>query len=61
VLLHEGVDDKRPIINMGEFFGALQVMRRQGNTLSPVMRAAWESGALVSPTKNSPAKSTAPT
>jgi hypothetical protein len=58
VLLHEGVPDKRLIVNMGEFMGALQVMRRQGNTLSPVIRAAWESGYLVSPTKNSPAKAT---
>ena len=58
VLLHEGVADKRLIVNLGEFMGALQVMRRQGNTLSPVVRAAWESGVLVSPTKNSPARAT---
>ena len=58
VLLHEGVDDKRLLVTSGEFMGVLQVMRRQGNTLSPVVRAAWESGYLVSPTKNSPAKAT---
>jgi hypothetical protein len=58
VLLQDGVNDKRLIVNMGEFMGALQVMRRQGNTLSPVVRSAWESGNLVSPTKNSPAKAT---
>jgi hypothetical protein len=58
VLLHEGVADKRLIVNMGEFVSALQMMRRQGNTLSPVVRSAWESGNLVSPTKNSPAKAT---
>jgi hypothetical protein len=58
VLLHEGVPDKRLIVNMGEFVSALQMMRRQGNTLSPVTRSAWESGNLVSPTKNSPAKAT---
>jgi hypothetical protein len=57
-LLYEGVDDKRLIVNTGEFMGVLQVMRRQGNTVSPVVRSAWESGILVSPTKNSPAKST---
>jgi hypothetical protein len=33
-------------------------MRRQGNTLSPVIRTAWENGYLRSPTKNSPANST---
>ena len=54
----EGIDDKRLIVNAGEFMGVLQVMRRQGNTLSPVVRSAWESGFLVSPTKNSPAKAT---
>lgn len=58
VLLHEGVADKRLIVNMGEFVSALQMMRRQGNTLSSVVRSAWESGNLVSPTKNSPAKAT---
>jgi len=58
VLLDQGVDDKRLIVSMGEFMGALQVMRRQGNTLSSVVRSAWESGNLMSPTKNSPAKAT---
>jgi hypothetical protein len=58
VLLHEGVTDKRLIVNAGEFMGVMQVARRQGNTLSPIIRSAWESGYLVSPTKNSPARST---
>jgi hypothetical protein len=58
VLIHDGVSDKRLIINMGEFVSTLQMMRRQGNSLSPVVRSAWETGNLVSPTKNSPAKAT---
>jgi hypothetical protein len=58
VVTAEGIDDKRLICNLGEFVGALQVMRREGNTLSPVVRSAWDSGILVSPTKNSPAKAT---
>ena len=57
-LVDEGVEDKRLLVNVGEFISVIQMMRRQGNTLSPVVRSAWESGYLVSPTKNSPAKST---
>jgi len=34
----------------------LKVMSRQGNTLSPVIRQAWDGGILQSMTKNSPAK-----
>jgi hypothetical protein len=52
------VSDKRLIVNMAEFVSALQVMRRQGNTLSPVVRDAYDTGFLVSPTKNSPAQAT---
>jgi hypothetical protein len=54
----EAISDKRLIVNIAEFVSALQVMRRPGNTLSPVVREAYDSGYLVSPTKNSPAKAT---
>lgn len=53
-----GVDDKRALVKQPEFFGALQVMRRSGNTLSPVIREAWDNGNLRSMTKNSPARAT---
>jgi hypothetical protein len=53
-----GIPDKRALIKESEFFGTLQVIRRAGNTLSPVMRDAWDKSDLKSMTKNSPAKAT---
>ena len=58
VLVDPGVEDKRQLVHESEFFGALQAMRRQGNTLSPVMRSAFDKGNLNSMVKNSPAKAT---
>lgn len=53
-----GVHDKRLMIVEPEFSGALQVMKRQGNTLSRVVRNLWDRGDLATLTKNSPAKAT---
>ena len=53
-----GVIDKRLLVRQLEFLGALQVMRRQGNTLSPVIRDAWDRSDLNSMVKNSPARAT---
>jgi hypothetical protein len=53
-----GVSDKRLLIRQSEFFSVLQVMKRQGNTLSPVIRDAWDRGNLSSLSKNSPAFAT---
>ena len=36
----------------------LKVAARQGNTLSPVIRAAWDGGTLQVMTRNTPAKAT---
>jgi len=47
-------------VKQSEFFGALQVMRREGNTLSVVLRDAWDRDFLASMTKNSPGRSTNP-
>ncbi|MCC6389108.1 MAG: helix-turn-helix transcriptional regulator [Bryobacterales bacterium] len=58
VCVDEGVSDKRLLVKQSEFFGALQVMRREGNTLSVVLRDAWDRDFLASLTKNSPARST---
>ena len=58
VLVDPGIDDKRLLVHESEFFGPLQAMRRQGNTLSPVMRSAFDKGSLNSMVKNSPAKAT---
>lgn len=53
-----GVSDKRLFVLEGEFSRVLRVMARDGNTLSPVLRGAWDTGSLRTLTKNSPAKST---
>lgn len=53
-----GVSDKRLMIIEPEFAGALTAMQRQGNTLSRVIRNAWDRGDLASLTKNSPAHAT---
>jgi hypothetical protein len=53
-----GVSDKRIMILEPEFARALRVMQRDGNTLSSVIRAAWDRGDLSTLTKNSPARAT---
>ena len=56
VILDEGVEDKRLLVLEAELAGVLKVMSREGNTLSPVIRQAWDDGALQTLTKNSPMK-----
>jgi hypothetical protein len=51
-----GAKDKHLLVVEQEFASVLKVMSRQGNTLSPVIRQAWDGGILQSMTKNSPAK-----
>jgi hypothetical protein len=51
-----GVLDKRLMVTEAEFAGALSVMERHGNTLSPVIRSAWDGHRLQTLTKNSPLK-----
>lgn len=58
VTVDEGVTDKRLLVIEGEFASPLNVMRREGNTLSPVIRNSWDTGNLNILTKNSPANST---
>jgi hypothetical protein len=53
-----GIDDKRLTVTEGEFANVLKVMPREGNTLSSVIRSAWDSGDLRTLTKNSPARAT---
>ena len=57
-IVDAGIADKRLCVVEGEFANVLKVMTREGNTLSPVIRAAWDSGNLRSLTKNSPARAT---
>jgi hypothetical protein len=53
-----GVEDKRLLVIESEFASALRVIQREGNTLSAVVRRAWDSGDLRTLTKNSPAVAT---
>lgn len=58
VIVDEGVSDKRLLVVESELASTLRVMGRDGNTLSPVLREAWDSGDLRTLTKNSPAVAT---
>ncbi|MCC7350039.1 MAG: DUF3987 domain-containing protein [Phycisphaerales bacterium] len=59
VEIDPGISDKRLMVIEGELGQPLKVMSREGNTLSPIIRKAWDSdGRLQSLTKNSPAKAT---
>ena len=53
-----GVSDKRLLVFEPEFASTLRVMGRDGSTLSPVTRQAWDSGDLRVLTKKSPARAT---
>jgi len=49
-------EDKRLMVCESEFSSTLKVLSREGNTLSPVLRQAWDSGNLSVLTKKSPVK-----
>ena len=55
---HDGAQDKRLLVVESELASPLKVMAREGNTLSAVVRNAWDTGKLQSLTKNNPAKAT---
>ncbi len=55
-----GVKDKRLLVMEGELSQALKVMKREGNTLSPVMRNAWDGENLRTMVKHSPHRATNP-
>ncbi len=57
-ILDPGVADKRLMVVEGEFAGPLRTMTREGNTLSVLIRQAWDGGKLATLTKNSPLKAT---
>jgi hypothetical protein len=58
VIKYPSITDKRLFIDEPEFAGALTVMKREGNTLSRVVRMAWDNGNLRTLTKNNPEKAT---
>ena len=58
VVSDPGVLDKRLWVVESEFAGTLRVAQREGNTLTAVVRRAWDRGDLHTLTKNSPAMAT---
>lgn len=54
VVVDEGVTDKRLLVHESEFARTLRAMGRDGNTLSAILRQAWDSGNLRTLTRNSP-------
>ncbi len=52
---HDGVSDKRMLVSQGEFSSVLRVMDRDGNTLSTVLRDAWDGMQLRTMTRKSKA------
>ena len=53
-----GVADKRLLVIEPEFASALAVMERHGNTLSSLIRKAWDGDKLSTLTKNTPLTAT---
>lgn len=54
-----GIDDKRLMLYEAEFASVLGVMTRQGNTLSPILRSAWDGvTTLRTLVKHDPAQAT---
>jgi hypothetical protein len=58
VVKDEGVQDKRLLVSESEFAQVLRVMQREGNSLSPTVRQAWDTGDLRTLVKNNPARAT---
>jgi hypothetical protein len=52
-IVDAGVEDKRLLVMEPEFANTLAVMERPGNTLSCVIRNAWDGGTLETMTANS--------
>jgi hypothetical protein len=53
-IIDPGVSDKRLMVTEPEFAGALVAADRHGNTLSSVIRKAWDGGKLSTMTRSSP-------
>ena len=53
-----GITDKRLQVFQAELGSTLRVMGRDGNILSPIIREAWDTGALQTMTRNNPMRAT---
>src|SRR2546423_1437904 len=51
------VEDKRLLVVESEFASVLQMFKRDGNILSPIIRGLWDDGTAHTLTKNSPLSS----
>lgn len=60
VLADKGVEDKRLFLVQSEFGAVLRVMAREGNSLSGVLRDAWDGQDLSPMTKANRVRATAP-
>ena len=58
VIVDHGIKDKRLLCIEAEFASVLKVMTRDGSTLSPVIRQAWDGQGLRTLTKTTPARAT---
>lgn len=58
VVIDPGIRDKRLLVLESEFAGTLRSMAREGNTLSAVIRQAFDHGGLRTLTKHAPAQAT---
>lgn len=58
VISDVGVDDKRLLVIEKEFGGVLKVMTRENNTLSAVIREAWDGGILATLAKHAATRAT---
>jgi hypothetical protein len=56
VIVDAGVDDKRAYVVEAEFASVLRVATRDGNTLSAIIRQAWDGGNLRVMTRNNPVR-----
>jgi DNA replicative helicase MCM subunit Mcm2 (Cdc46/Mcm family) len=56
----QGIDDKRAMVVQSELASTLRVLGRDGNTLSAILRDAWDGKDLRIMNKNSPVGSTQP-
>jgi hypothetical protein len=59
-LVDSGVEDKRLFLVQSEFGAVLKVMEREGNSLSGVLRDAWDGKDLTPMTKANRIRATAP-
>jgi hypothetical protein len=58
VRVDPGIEDKRLLILESEWALVLKILQRDGNTLSAIIRQAWDNGDLRVLTKNNPVTAT---